>query len=211
MKLFLATGNEGKRAEFAALAAIAFPQIQVLSAAEVGGMPAVVESESTFTGNALRKALALYPLVPKDGWVLADDSGLRVNALRGLPGVRSARFAGEQATDEENMAKTLDLMKDVPDAQRGAAFQCALVLIAPDQNRSLFMGSCVGSIARQARGEEGFGYDPIFVPLGFDRTFGELPASYKQRLSHRAHAARDLFSWMKHTVFNKEAKGEGGG
>lgn len=206
MKLFLATGNEHKRREFAQMATAAFPQIEVLSAVAVGGMPEVVESESTFTGNALRKALALYPLVPKDGWVLADDSGIRINALRGLPGVRSARFAGEKATDEENVAKVLELMKDVPEAKRGAAFQCAFVLIAPDQNRSLFMGSCVGSIARGPRGTGGFGYDPIFYPFGFEKTFAELPAEYKQRLSHRAHAARDLFSWMKHTIFHDRKK-----
>ena len=200
MKLYLATANKHKKEELEQILKNANLPIEVFSADMVGGMPEVDECEPNFTGNALRKAIALKVKVPSDGWVLADDSGLRVKGLGGKPGVRSARYAGEKASDEENRAKLLKDLANADSDGRGAAFHCCLVLLSPGEETQLFMGSCYGQIAKTAAGEGGFGYDPVFLPKGYDKTFAELGDEVKQQISHRARAMHEMVGWIQKNI-----------
>ena len=199
MKLYLASSNEGKVRELRRMMTAAGLPVEVVAASTVGGMPEVDETEPVFAGNARLKARALQALTPSDGWVLADDSGLEVEALEGGPGVRSARYAGENATDVENRGKLLREMKGVGPGNRGGRFVCALILLDPAGGEKLFEGCCPGRLAEEERGGGGFGYDPVFVPYGYDRTFGELPSEIKDRHSHRAEAFRKLVDWLRRT------------
>ncbi len=189
MNLFLATSNEHKAAEFAALlAGRGLTDIHVRPATAVGGMPAVKETAENFEGNAWLKARAMRARVGDGGWVLADDSGLEVDALGGAPGVRSARYAGEGATDDANNARLLREMEGMTGAGRRARFRCVLALVSPDGREETFSGACEGRIAVSVAGKGGFGYDPLFVPEGYERTFAELGETVKNRISHRARA-----------------------
>jgi XTP/dITP diphosphohydrolase len=194
--LFLATGNAHKQAELRALLASARQAWTVAGAAALGGMPPVEENADTFAGNALRKARALRALAPADAWVLADDSGLEVEALDGAPGVRSARYAGPGADDAANNAKLLHELAAVPESRRGARFVCVLALLAPDGSERLFEGACAGRIGAAPAGAGGFGYDPLFIPEGYAQTFAELGAEVKNRLSHRARAREQLLAHL---------------
>lgn len=150
------------------------------------------EVGETFLDNARIKALAGHGMYP-DHWVLADDSGLCVDALDGAPGVRSARFAGEDATDADNVARLLHELEGHPDpADRSARFVCVLALIAPDGTETFAEGTVEGTIIDAPAGDSGFGYDPVFVPQGEQDTFAQLGVDVKARMSHRARAARDL-------------------
>lgn len=187
----LATGNAHKVEEFNRLAAVfSLTEIRFVSAKDAlpEGMPRVVEDAGTFLGNARLKARALRERVPADAFVLADDSGLRVDALGGEPGVETAYYAGPQATAEENRRKLLAALDGVPAEKRGAHFVCLLLLIAPDGAESVFEGKCAGQIAEAEAGTGGFGYDPIFVPEGFSETFAQIDGAAKDRLSHRGRA-----------------------
>lgn len=168
MKLYLASGNAHKVQEFQALADASGLPIEMLSAKAVGGMPSVVEDAGTFVGNARKKAQALKAILPPEGWVLADDSGLCVEALGGEPGVESAYYAGPQGDSKANLAKLVHVMREVPEEQRHAHFICVLVLIDGMGKESIFEGRCDGSLAREPRGGQGFGYDPVFIPLGIE-------------------------------------------
>ena len=150
---------------------------------------AAEETETTFCGNALLKARALKIKYPDD-WILADDSGLEVDALGGAPGVRSARYAGEDGNTAKNNALLLRNLAEVVD--RAAQFTCALALIAPGGREYTFEGHCRGTIRREAHGGGGFGYDPLFVPTGYERTFAELSAAEKNAISHRGRALAQL-------------------
>lgn len=189
--IVIATGNAHKVEEFNRLAEVfSLPQIRFVSAKDVleNGMPHVVEDSGTFLGNARLKAQALKKRVPADFFVLADDSGLCVDALDGAPGVETAYYAGPEATAEENRRKLLAALDGVPAEQRGAHFVCLLLLISPDGTESVFDARCHGSIATRESGNGGFGYDPIFAPQGFSQTFAELDGATKDRLSHRGNA-----------------------
>jgi XTP/dITP diphosphohydrolase len=214
MKLFLASGNAHKAREFSAFATSSLrlrrtgkavrdgrgiESIEIIPAAAVGEMPAVAEDAGTFAGNARKKALALRPRLPAEAWALADDSGLCVNALGGAPGVESAYYAGPQGDSAANLKKLVEAMRQVPDTRRGAHFTCALVLIGP-AGEFVFEGRCAGRLLREPRGEGGFGYDPLFVPEGFTRSFSELGSAIKNRLSHRARAWEKLTEWMRETL-----------
>ena len=153
--------------------------------------PSPPETADTFVGNARIKAEAGHERYP-DAWVIADDSGLIVDALDGAPGVWSARFAGEQATDTDNVDLLLERLADTPDAERTARFACVLVAITPDGTELVAEGFVEGVIARAPAGDTGFGYDPVFVPLGHTESFAELGSHTKAQLSHRAHAAQAL-------------------
>ena len=146
----------------------------------------VEETETTFAGNAALKATEVAAATGE--WVVADDSGLEVDALDGRPGIFSARYAGPDQDDRRNIAKVLSEMKDVPPPQRTARFLCAIALAAPDKLLFVVEEVCEGVLTAEPRGESGFGYDPIFVPEGHDRTFAELGAEIKDRLSHRGKA-----------------------
>jgi XTP/dITP diphosphohydrolase len=150
------------------------------------------EIGETFLDNARIKAYGGQAL-HADCWVIADDSGLLVDALDGAPGVRSARFAGEDATDSANTQLLLERLADCPDAERRTArFACVLVMVAPDGTEMLAEGFVEGRIAHAPSGDEGFGYDPVFIPEGETRTFAQLGGEVKARMSHRARAAREL-------------------
>jgi XTP/dITP diphosphohydrolase len=152
------------------------------------------ETGETFALNALGKARAAADATGMAA--IADDSGIEAAALGGAPGVRSARFAGEEAGDEENLAK---LLRDVPaDGDRGVAYVCVIAYVDPEGAEQLFEGRCEGELATEPRGSGGFGYDPAFIPLDVldDRTMAELDPAEKDAISHRGHAARALLAWL---------------
>ena len=194
--LILASGNAHKAEEFAHL--LDGGDVTVQSAAVCGGMPEVEETGVTFAENAQIKAEALREAAPADAWVLADDSGLEVDALGGEPGIYSARYAGPGASDGDNVKKLLGALVSVPETERTARFRCALCLIGPDAKVHHFEGSCEGVISEKPSGSSGFGYDPVFVPDGYSRSFAELGETVKAGLSHRARAVQALvakFAW----------------
>ncbi len=189
MNLFIATSNEHKAREFARLLANrGLTGWTVRAAAEAGGMPQVEETAEDFEGNAWLKARAMKERVGSRGWVLADDSGLEVDALGGAPGVWSARYAGDSATDAENNARLLRELTGRSTEDRRARFRCVLALLAPDGREESFTGVCEGHIAAEPFGNGGFGYDPLFIPEGYHSPFAELGETVKNRISHRARA-----------------------
>ncbi len=196
MKLFLASGNLHKAKELQALADTGGLRVEVVSARAAGGMPAVVEDTGTFAGNAGKKARALRAQLPAEAWALADDSGLCVDALGGAPGVESAYYAGPQSDDAANLKKLVEVMRNVPEGQRGAQFVCVLFLAGP-AGEFIFEGRCEGRLLREPNGGGGFGYDPVFAPEGHDRSFAELGDRIKNGLSHRARAWAKLAEWLR--------------
>lgn len=197
-RIYVATGNAHKVRELSDLAARPAPGRDPAGRIELilpHRMPDVVEDTGTFRGNARKKALALQAAVPAGSWVLADDSGLVVAALGGRPGVESAYFAGPQATWRENLDKLLAEMKAVPEGRRQAYFYCLLFLLGPDGREHVFEGRCDGQIVGAMAGAAGFGYDPVFVPDGQERTYAELGAEAKNAISHRARAWAGLEQW----------------
>lgn len=189
-KLIIASGNAHKVEEFESL--LEGLDFKVLSAKTCGGMPDVVEDGGSFAANAQIKAEALRAIAPADAWVMADDSGLEVDALDGAPGIYSARYAGADASDGDNLTKLLETIKDVSKSKRAARFRCVLCLIDPEGHISHYDGTCEGRIANKSHGGEGFGYDPVFIPDGYKETFGQLGESVKSQLSHRAKAVESL-------------------
>jgi XTP/dITP diphosphohydrolase len=187
-RLLVATNNRGKLREYAEL--LAADGVELLPAEAVVPGWSVVEDGDTFAANARIKA---RDLARRGGLAaLGDDSGLEVAALGGRPGVRSARYAGEHATDAENTARLLTELRDLPDDRRAAAFRCALALARPDGTVVEAEGRCDGWIARAPRGAGGFGYDPVFIDPASGQSFAELPAATKNGLSHRRRAVDAL-------------------
>ena len=199
MRIHMATGNRHKSSEVAAMLKAEGLAIEVIAGHNDDGMAQVEETADTFVGNARLKARALHRALSRGAWVLADDSGLEVDGLGGRPGVRSARFAGENATFEENNRKLLEELSDVKGEGRSARFVCSLVLIEPDGMEHKFVGVCEGLIAECPSGSFGFGYDPLFIPKGFTETFAALGLEQKNRLSHRAVAVVELTRWLRST------------
>lgn len=185
MKLLFATRNAGKLRELRALVGSLF---EVVSPADVPGLPDVVEDEQTFERNARKKALAYARAAGLPS--LADDSGLCVDALGGRPGVQSARYA--PGSDDQRIAKLLEEMRGVPEARRSAEFRCALCLAFPNGQQVIETGRCAGRIATAARGQNGFGYDPIFVLPKLGKTMAELTPDQKSQMSHRGEAFRRM-------------------
>jgi XTP/dITP diphosphohydrolase len=169
------------------------PSFELLDLSSVPALGEVDETGTTFEENAALKALAASAHF--GGWVLADDSGLEVDALGGAPGVRSARFSGEGATDVTNRALLLEKLATVPADQRSARFRCVIALARGGEVLAYFGGAVEGAIIQSEQGAGGFGYDPLFVPEGFGETFAELGAETKNRLSHRGRALAGLKSW----------------
>lgn len=216
--LLIATRNAHKVGE---IQAILGRQFEFRTLTDFPGAPAVIEDADTFAGNASKKAVELAKWLgdhakfeirnSKPDFVLADDSGLEVDALNGAPGVHSARFAAldrnENSRDADNNAKLLRLLKDVPAGKRTARFRCVIAFVpvpdgqvesaspvcyADEPDGPTFDGACEGRIIAEPRGQNGFGYDPLFVPDGFDQTFAELGEDVKNHLSHRAKALDKL-------------------
>ncbi|GAA3437262.1 RdgB/HAM1 family non-canonical purine NTP pyrophosphatase [Kutzneria kofuensis] len=190
-KLLLATRNAKKLAELdRILAASDVSGVEVIGLDAVPPFPEAPETEPTFEGNALAKA---RDAVAATGLpAVADDSGLAVDALNGMPGVLSARWSGGHGDDAANLRLVLGQMGDVPDDRRGAAFVCAAALVLPGGAEVVVRGEWRGTLIRESRGENGFGYDPIFVPEGETRTSAELDPAEKDALSHRGRALRLL-------------------
>ena len=208
--LLIATRNAHKVGE---IQAILGTHIRCHTLMEFLGAPAVVEDADTFAGNATKKAVELarwltahhFSLVTHNFFVLADDSGLEVDALNGAPGVHSARFAAldktENSKDADNNTKLLRLLKDVPPGKCTARFRCVIALVevfAPSASSTpqIFDGACEGRIQSVASGQGGFGYDPLFVPDGYTQSFAELGEDVKNKLSHRAHAVAKLKNYF---------------
>lgn len=191
--IHLASGNAHKVQELQALANAARAGLTIRAAAQ---MPAVEEDTGTFIGNARKKAVALQAILPPDAWVLADDSGVCVDALEGAPGVESAYFAGPQHDSAANLRKLVDVMRGVPDGQRAARFVCVLVLRGPGHAEHVFEGRCEGRLGREPVGGSGFGYDPLFVPDGYTQTYAQLGDAVKNEISHRARAFAQLLRWL---------------
>lgn len=182
--IVVATNNQHKVIEIRdILAPLGF---DVISAAQAGGMPDVMEDAGSFTGNAIKKAAETANALNRS--VIADDSGLEVKALGGAPGILSARYACEGGNDGRNLAKLLANMKDVTD--RSARFVCVIAVASPNRIVGTATGRVNGKIADAPRGTGGFGYDPAFIPDGYTLSFGELPPDIKNALSHRANALK---------------------
>ena len=193
MRLLLASSNQGKVRELGALAAEKGFELGLLPGYE--GLPKFPENESSFALNALEKALH-YSFASED-LVVADDSGLVVDALGGRPGVHSARYAGPQTTDEDNNRKLLEELRGVREEERTAHYICVLALAKRNQTLALFSAACEGRILEAPRGSGGFGYDPLFFFPPLEKTMAELEVAEKNQHSHRGQAFRKLLSYLK--------------
>jgi XTP/dITP diphosphohydrolase len=194
MEIVLATRNKKKIAEIKRITAGNL--ITILSLDNFPDCPETVEDRDTFEGNAVKKAVEVCRCTGKPA--LADDSGLEVDALNGAPGVYSARYAGGSGpgTDVRNYEKVLAKLTDVPEEKRGAQFVCCMALAFPDGTVSTFLGNVKGRIGMEPKGKTGFGYDPVFIPEGFDRTFAEMSGEEKDKLSHRGKAIEKLADFL---------------
>jgi XTP/dITP diphosphohydrolase len=188
-RLIVATRNRHKTAEIRSLIGTRF---EVLDATDFPDFPEVEETGTTFLENATLKAVAISRLVA--GWVMADDSGLEVDALGGAPGVWSSSFGGEEGNHARNNARLTTAMQG--QTVRSARFRCTIVLARNGVAEADFCGVVEGAITAAAAGAGGFGYDPLFVPTGYDRTFAELGESVKNAVSHRARALAQAVEWL---------------
>ncbi|PWW20953.1 XTP/dITP diphosphohydrolase [Geodermatophilus normandii] len=197
-RLLLATRNAGKLAELQRLLADAVPGVEVVGLREVPEYPEAPETGATFAENALLKAreAVRHTGLP----AVADDSGIAVDALNGMPGVLSARWSGRHGDDAANTALLLAQVADVPDERRGAAFVCAAALVTPDGAESVVERQWRGRVVREPRGSNGFGYDPVFVPDGLDLTSAELEPAEKDARSHRGQAFAALVPVVARTL-----------
>ena len=186
----LATHNRAKLAELRRMVAAAAPDVEVLGLDEVPDYPEPAETERTFEGNALLKARACLAETGLPS--LADDSGIAVDLLNGMPGVRSARWSGPGATDAANNDLLLRQLADVPDDDRTARFVCAMAFVLPDGTEHVRFGEMPGRLLTEPRGRNGFGYDPLFVADGQTASNGELAPEVKDAISHRGRAVRAI-------------------
>jgi XTP/dITP diphosphohydrolase len=194
MILWIATSNKGKLKEFQRL--IDVPEVELKSLEDLEFYASPEETGKTFEENAKIKAKSLGALKNED-WILAEDSGLMVNGLKGSPGVYSARYAGDDPTDAENNQKVLHMMSIRSPVEREAAFISVIAIRSPDKQEFIFEGRTEGTIATGMRGSEGFGYDSIFIPQGEEKTFAELGLEFKNKCSHRYKAIKLALGDMK--------------
>ena len=185
MKLLIATHNKGKQREYAEL--LEGLDVELLTLDDLGIAEIIEEKGASYAENALLKAQGYAAATGL--LTLADDSGLEVDALDGAPGVLTARYGGEGATDEQRYLLLLQRLRGVPDEQRTARFRCVIALAWPSGRAEVVEGTCEGRIIHEPKGEHGFGYDPVFHVPEYDRTLAELPPEIKNRISHRARAA----------------------
>ena len=190
MRVVLATQNAHKLIEMRRILDEAGLDIELVGTDQFPELTDVVENGSTFAANALLKARSVCAETGLPA--IADDSGLGVDALNGMPGIFSARWTGSHGDDLANLNLLLGQLTDVPDARRGAAFHCAAAVVLPDGTERVVEGTIDGTLIREPRGTNGFGYDPIFVPVGESRTTGEMSAEEKDSISHRGRAMRAL-------------------
>lgn len=190
-ELVIASNNKGKIREITSL----IENINLLSLQDIGFTEDIPEPYNTFEENAHTKAKTVYGFCNKN--VFADDSGICVHALNNAPGVFSARYAGEPADDERNLRKLLSELEGASD--RKAHYKAVICMIW-NEEAYFFEGICEGRIIEEPRGDGGFGYDPIFIPLGYNRTFAELPLDIKNTISHRGKAIRQMVDFLKSSV-----------
>lgn len=184
MKLVLATSNKGKVREIKEM----FKDFEVFAYSELIEPFEIIEDANTFKENALIKARAVYKALNDENIiVLSDDSGISVDVLDGAPGIYSARYAGEDAGDKENLAKLVEVLKENNYKESSAHYTAAIAIVTKDFEQSVH-GWMYGKVITEIRGDKGFGYDPMFIPQGFDKTLGELDDSVKRELSHRYKA-----------------------
>ena len=186
LRVALATKNPGKVREIASILVGASIE---LAGPDASWVPPP-EDDPTYRGNALIKARSLFAIASMP--VLADDSGIEVDALDGAPGPRSARYAGDGASDEENLHKLIEVVRRTPERERGARYRCVAVLVTPAGEEHVAEATVEGTLITEPRGSGGFGYDPIFLPAGNQRTMAELSADEKDAISHRGKAFRAL-------------------
>jgi XTP/dITP diphosphohydrolase len=195
-KIVLATANTHKVIEFQRILNELLPDLELVAASQFPGVPEVEETGSTFAENALIKARAINDFTNLPA--LADDSGLIVDALNGAPGIFSARYAGLPADDLANVIKLLNEIKELDQSLLSAKFECAIALVDKSQDLELVVdGQMPGQVIKEIRGENGFGYDPIFVPQGLTKTSSELSDSEKDQISHRGIALRKISAILK--------------
>jgi XTP/dITP diphosphohydrolase len=200
-RLLLATRNAGKLAELQRLLQSAVPGVEVIGLRDVDDYPEAPETGATFAENALLKA---HEAVRHTGLpAVADDSGLTVDALNGMPGILSARWSGRHGDDDANTALLLGQLADVPDERRGAAFVCAAAFVTADGTEHVLEREWRGTVVREKRGSNGFGYDPVFVPRGLDVTSAELAPEEKDARSHRGQAFAALVPLIAATLASR--------
>lgn len=190
IKIVLATNNSHKVSEFKSCFAQKGIEAEIITIAETGFKGEIIENADDFEGNAYLKAKALCDYTGM--LCIADDSGLSVDALGGEPGVFSARYAGENATDSDNIKKLLDKMKDIPKEERTAEFVCSICALRPDGSKLFVRGESKGVILTELHGFGGFGYDPVFFCERFQKTFAQLTSEEKNSISHRGMAIEKL-------------------
>ena len=199
-RIVLATRNRGKVKEISDL--VADLPVELLSLSDIAPDFDVVEDRDTFQENAMKKAREVAHATGLTA--LADDSGLCIDPLDGRPGVLSARYAGEGATDEEKCARILNEMAHVSDDRRGAHFVCVLALATPEGEEKIFEGRCMGRITREPRGDQGFGYDPIFFHEESGLTFAQMDRDSKNAVSHRGRSLRQLAAYLRTLASGKD-------
>lgn len=185
-EVWVATSNKGKLNEFRNL--LLDKGVSIKSNADLPNFASPVEDGDSFEANARIKARSMAA-IKKNCWVVGEDSGLEVDGLDKKPGIYSARYAGDNASDGENNAKVLKMLK-IRSTNRDARFRCVMVAYSPSGEEFVFEGTVEGKISEKIRGTEGFGYDVIFIPEGEDKTFAELGLAFKNKISHRAQAIR---------------------
>ena len=198
-EIVVATRNPGKLREIAAI--LAFASVRFLSLKDFPHIPEIVEDGKTFSENAIKKAKAVARLTGRVA--VADDSGLAVDALNGRPGIYSARYAGEDASDEERYRKLLKEMEAIPGGKRGGAFVCAAAAASPSGDADVVEAEWRGTITLAPRGANGFGYDPVFFIPGVNQTVAELDPAVKNKISHRARAFEKLKKVLSKYLFAK--------
>ncbi len=185
IKIVLATSNRGKLREFRDMF-----EVEIIAFADILGDIDIVEDADSFKGNALIKARTIYEKLESDNYiVISDDSGISVPLLGGLPGIYSARYAGEGASDIDNLDKLVDSIKKVG-VERTSAYYTASIAIVSKHGEYTVHGWMHGDVIIKTRGDKGFGYDPMFIPKGYDKTLGELDDEVKKSISHRAKALK---------------------
>lgn len=189
MQLWVGSFNSNKIREYKNLSQNHLPDLEIHTANEILGYTAPIENGDSFLANARIKAKSLAAI--KDSvWVIGEDSGLCVDGLGGLPGIHSARYAGDKASDSENVSKLIKMLSLRRVLDRKAEFVCSLVAISPDGKEFTYSGTLKGKISDKPQGLHGFGYDPVFIPDGQSQSLAELGASFKNQFSHRAQAFR---------------------
>lgn len=195
-KIVLATANTHKVTEFQRILGELLPDLELAASSDFSNVPVIEETGATFAENALLKAKVINEFTKLPA--IADDSGLVVAALNGAPGIFSARYAGINATDQENVAKLISDIENIDDSLLEASFECAIALVDQKQNLELVVqGQMPGRVIKQVRGANGFGYDPMFIPQGFSKTAAELSDQDKDKISHRGIALRKMSGILK--------------